>query len=149
MLADAIHVAAILIGKIMMVGNLGGRGGTSNGVVVAVVAVVAKHYSNSGEIKRLDKIFYKAIRIQGLVVGHKQGFEDMLKTMETHRIRPVVGKVFDLAHSKEAFSYMASDKSRFGKVVIRVSTPPSKCLSSSRPSPSLPAARDVTLSSKL
>mmetsp|Transcript_11254 Transcript_11254/g.17964 ORF Transcript_11254/g.17964 Transcript_11254/m.17964 type:complete len:129 (+) Transcript_11254:674-1060(+) len=128
MLADAIHVAAILIGKIMMVGNLGGRG---------------------GEIKRLDKIFYKAIRIQGLVVGHKQGFEDMLKTMETHRIRPVVGKVFDLAHSKEAFSYMASDKSRFGKVVIRVSTPPSKCLSSSRPSPSLPAARDVTLSSKL
>ena len=58
MLADVIYVA-ILLGNIMMVGNLGGRGGTSNGIVVAVVAVVAKHYSNSGEIKRLDKIFYK------------------------------------------------------------------------------------------
>mmetsp|Transcript_1627 Transcript_1627/g.2340 ORF Transcript_1627/g.2340 Transcript_1627/m.2340 type:complete len:112 (-) Transcript_1627:260-595(-) len=109
----------------MMVGNLGGRG---------------------GELKRLDKIFYKAIRIQGLVVGHKQGFEDMLKTMERHQIKPVVGKVFDLAHSENAFSYMATDKHRFGKIVIRVSTSKSSRQRSPRSSSSSSTARDVTFS---
>jgi len=57
---DAVRVG----GRIMMVGNLAGR---------------------SGEIKRLDRIFYKAVRIYGVVVGHRQGFEEMLKVKDSLR----------------------------------------------------------------
>ncbi|GAB5353556.1 hypothetical protein AAMO2058_000045600 [Amorphochlora amoebiformis] len=98
---DAVRIG----GVISMVGNLSGR---------------------SGEIKRLDRIFYKAVRIQGVVVGHKKGFLDMLQVMESHRINPVVGQIYPISKAAKAFSgdstgatYKA--KVMMGNRVIRVS----------------------------
>jgi len=86
----------------MLVGNLGGR---------------------DALIKRMDRIFYKAITIQGLVVGHKKGFEAMCQFIEEKRVKPIVDKVFLYDEYKEAFEYLVHSKSRFGKVVIRVAGP--------------------------
>mmetsp|Transcript_8263 Transcript_8263/g.15584 ORF Transcript_8263/g.15584 Transcript_8263/m.15584 type:complete len:241 (-) Transcript_8263:146-868(-) len=92
---DAVRVG----GRIMMVGNLAGR---------------------SGEIKRLDRIFYKAVRIYGVVVGHRRGFQEMLQVMNRAKIRPIVDKVFGFKDAKKAFDYMAEGKGRFGKIVVNV-----------------------------
>mmetsp|Transcript_516 Transcript_516/g.768 ORF Transcript_516/g.768 Transcript_516/m.768 type:complete len:150 (-) Transcript_516:112-561(-) len=117
---DAVRIG----GRIMMVGNLTGR---------------------NAQLPRIDRIFYKAVHIQGLVVGHRKAFQDMCTLIEDHKIRPVVGQIFEYQHAEEAFKFLESSPSRFGKVVIRVQ-PDGK---SSRGQEEKTTGINATLSSKL
>jgi NADPH:quinone reductase-like Zn-dependent oxidoreductase len=61
------------------------------------------------------------LRLQGILVGSREGFERMLRAMEAHQLRPVVDRVFPLDEAREAFDYMASG-AHLGKVCIEIAS---------------------------
>ncbi len=63
-------------------------------------------------------IFMKAIRLQGIFVGSKVMFEEMLRAIEHHKLEPVIDKIFEFEDARAALQYMASGQ-HFGKIVIR------------------------------
>jgi NADPH-dependent curcumin reductase CurA len=54
----------------------------------------------------------KQLRVQGILVGHRQGLEVLCRAMELHRLRPV-------HEVPAAFVYLASGQS-VGKVCVEV-----------------------------
>lgn len=52
---------------------------------------------------------------RGVTVGHRDGFDAMLRAIEQHRLQPVVDRVFVFEALKEAMAYLQSD-AQFGKV---------------------------------
>ncbi|MGD2116540.1 MAG: NAD(P)-dependent alcohol dehydrogenase [Acidobacteriota bacterium] len=75
----------------------------------------------SGTVDDLNilPILMRGIRIQGVLVGSRQHFEDMNRAVEAHRMRPVVDRVFPFEEAREAFEHMAAAR-HFGKICIRV-----------------------------
>ena len=57
------------------------------------------------------------LKLQGILVGSREGFERMNRAMEVHELKPVIDRVFDFDEVPEAFAYMASG-AHFGKVCI-------------------------------
>jgi NADPH:quinone reductase-like Zn-dependent oxidoreductase len=64
-------------------------------------------------------ILMQNIRIQGVIVGHREMFERMNRAIEVAQMRPVVDRVFAFDEAKDAFEYMAGG-SHFGKICIAV-----------------------------
>jgi NADPH:quinone reductase-like Zn-dependent oxidoreductase len=62
-------------------------------------------------------ILMQNVRLQGIFVGHRQGFESLLRAMAEHELRPVVDAVFPLAEVRDAFEHMKAGK-HFGKICI-------------------------------
>jgi NADPH:quinone reductase-like Zn-dependent oxidoreductase len=69
---------------------------------------------------RLPAIQMRMLRVQGLLVGHRDSFEAMNRAIAHHGLRPVVDQVFPLAEARAAFEHMAAG-AHFGKIVVRVS----------------------------
>jgi len=65
----------------------------------------------------LGAIITRQVRLQGVTVGHRDGFEAMLRAMAQHRIRPVLDRTFAFGELKEAMTYLRSG-AQFGKVCI-------------------------------
>ncbi|HEX6126853.1 MAG TPA: NAD(P)-dependent alcohol dehydrogenase [Pyrinomonadaceae bacterium] len=63
-------------------------------------------------------VFMKAVRLQGIFVGSRSMFEDMLRAVEVTSLRPVIDRVFAFADARQAMHYMQSG-AHFGKVVIK------------------------------
>ena len=63
-------------------------------------------------------VFMKAVKLQGIFVGSRSMFEDLLKAIEVASLRPVIDRVFDFSEAPQAMRYMQSG-AHFGKVVIR------------------------------
>ncbi|HEX9668575.1 MAG TPA: NAD(P)-dependent alcohol dehydrogenase [Thermoanaerobaculia bacterium] len=68
---------------------------------------------------RLTAIQMRMLRVQGLLVGHRDSFEAMNRAIAHHGLRPVVDQVFPLAEARAAFEHLASG-AHFGKVVVRI-----------------------------
>jgi len=64
-------------------------------------------------------VFMKAVRLQGIFVGSRQMFEDLLKAISVNGLRPVVDRVFEFTEAKDALRYMEGC-SHFGKIVVRI-----------------------------
>lgn len=62
-------------------------------------------------------ILMKQIRVQGVLVGHREGHEALMRAISAHGLRPTVDRHFPLAEIQQAFHYMASAQ-HFGKIVI-------------------------------
>ena len=73
--------------------------------------------SGSAMATSLGLIITRQVRLQGITVGHRDGFEAMLRAMAQHRIKPVVDRVFAFGELKEAMAYLKSGV-QFGKVCI-------------------------------
>jgi NADPH:quinone reductase-like Zn-dependent oxidoreductase len=75
----------------------------------------------SGTVEDLSiiPILMRGIRIQGILVGSREHFEDMNRAVEAHGMRPVVDRVFPFEEAREAFEHMAAAR-HFGKICIRV-----------------------------
>jgi NADPH:quinone reductase-like Zn-dependent oxidoreductase len=56
-------------------------------------------------------------KLQGVMVGSRAMFEDMCQAIETHRIEPVVDKVFPFTEARAALEAMAAGE-HFGKIVL-------------------------------
>lgn len=66
----------------------------------------------------LTKVLMSNLRLQGILVGHKAGFEAMNRAFEVGQLRPVISDVFEFADARAAFDHIAAGK-HFGKIVIR------------------------------
>jgi NADPH:quinone reductase-like Zn-dependent oxidoreductase len=67
----------------------------------------------------LTPILLQNIRVQGVIVGSRETFEDMNRAIAQHRLRPVIDRVFPFAEARAAFEHMAA-QGHFGKIVIRM-----------------------------
>jgi len=64
-------------------------------------------------------ILMQHLRLQGILVGSREGFERMNRALAIHRIQPIVDRVFRFAEAPDAFRLMASGV-HFGKICIEV-----------------------------
>ncbi len=64
-------------------------------------------------------ILMQNVRLQGILVGHRQGFESLVKALEAHQVRPVVDATYPMAEARAAFEHMQSAR-HFGKICIEI-----------------------------
>jgi NADPH:quinone reductase-like Zn-dependent oxidoreductase len=67
---------------------------------------------------QLGRVVTRQVRLQGITVGHRDGFEGMLRALEQHRMKPVVDRVYPFEALKEALGYLKSGK-HFGKICVK------------------------------
>lgn len=65
------------------------------------------------------QIQFRAVTVRGIRMGSGEIFEDMLKMIGRHRIKPVIDRVFQFAEAKPAYEYLKA-AGHFGKIVITV-----------------------------
>lgn len=65
----------------------------------------------------LGPIVARQVRLQGVTVGHRDGFEAMLSAMALHRTRPVLGDSFAFDALKPALEHLRGG-GHFGKTLI-------------------------------
>ncbi len=70
------------------------------GGTVSVIGVL----SGGAGTAPLTPILMNNLRVQGIFVGHRQGFEALNRALTLHRVRPVVDRVFPFAESRAALS---------------------------------------------
>jgi len=63
-------------------------------------------------------VFMRQIRLQGILVGHRDALETMNRKISAHGMRPVIDRVFSFEESRKALEYMAGG-GHFGKICIR------------------------------
>lgn len=64
-------------------------------------------------------ILMKKVRIQGILVGHRDSFEAMNRAIESAGIHPVIDRTFSFESAPDAFHYLKRQE-HLGKVVIRL-----------------------------
>jgi NADPH:quinone reductase-like Zn-dependent oxidoreductase len=67
----------------------------------------------------LALVFMQQVRLQGILVGHREGFEAMNRAIAQHEMRPVIDRTFDFEEARAAFELMAAS-GHFGKICVRV-----------------------------
>ena len=75
----------------------------------------------SGTSVELDiiPILMQNVRIQGILVGSREGFEAMNRAVAHHELRPVVDRVFPFDEMPAAFDHMAAGR-HFGKICVEL-----------------------------
>lgn len=75
----------------------------------------------AGHAPRLNilPILMQQVKIQGILVGSRDGFEHMCRAIEHHELRPVVDRIFPFESAPKALAYMSEGK-HFGKICLEV-----------------------------
>ncbi|MFN7954315.1 MAG: NAD(P)-dependent alcohol dehydrogenase [bacterium] len=69
----------------------------------------------------INPIFMQAVRVQGILVGHRESFEAMIRAIALHALEPVVDRVFGFDEAPAAFDALAKSQ-LFGKLCVRIAT---------------------------
>ncbi len=64
-------------------------------------------------------ILMQNVRIQGILVGSRDGFEAMNRCFAQHEIRPVIDRVFPFEEAREALVYMSGGR-HVGKICVEI-----------------------------
>lgn len=73
-----------------------------------------------GEPPNIMDTLWRVCSVRGVILGSKRQFEEMVKFVEKHDIKPVVDeRVFGFDEAKEAFAWIDEQK-HFSKVVIKI-----------------------------
>jgi NADPH:quinone reductase-like Zn-dependent oxidoreductase len=100
--------------------EVGGAGTVSKSVnsarIGGRVAVIGVLASGSGFDPM--NVLLKNIRMQGILVGSRQMFEDMNRAIEANHLKPVIDRTFAFEEAREALKYLESS-SHFGKIVLK------------------------------
>lgn len=88
---------------------------TRVGGTVSLIGVLA---GNTAEVN-LAPILMQNIRVQGVIVGSRETFEAMNRTIAQHLLRPVIDGVFAFADARAALERMAGQR-HFGKIVVKM-----------------------------
>jgi NADPH:quinone reductase-like Zn-dependent oxidoreductase len=67
----------------------------------------------------LALVFMQRIRLQGILVGHRESFEAMNRALAAHRLRPVIDRNFPMEDARAACEHLAAGR-HFGKICLRV-----------------------------
>lgn len=102
---------------VVEVGGAGTLGQSLKAVRVGgEVSVIGVLSGISSELNIIP-ILMQHLRLQGILVGSREGFERMNRALAAHRLQPVVDRVFAFSEAPAAFEYMAS-AAHFGKICI-------------------------------
>ena len=82
-----------------------------------MVAVVGFLQGQSATLDLMDLIWHQT-HIQGIAVGHRRSFQDLVRFLDEHQIKPVIDTVYDFADAHAAYDQLA--RGAFGKIVITV-----------------------------
>jgi len=74
--------------------------------------------SGSALAAPLGHVVTRQVRLQGITVGSRDGFEAMMRAIDQHRVVPVVDQVFAFEQLKEAMESLKRG-AHFGKICIR------------------------------
>ncbi|MGC3991658.1 MAG: NAD(P)-dependent alcohol dehydrogenase [Chthoniobacteraceae bacterium] len=85
------------------------------GGTVSLIGVL----SGLGSAINPDPVLFKNIRLQGILIGSVQMFENMNHLISSHTLRPVIHKAFPFDQAHDAYESLESS-GHFGKVVIGV-----------------------------
>ena len=64
------------------------------------------------------RMMMKSIRVQGILVGSREMFEEMNLAITRHQLEPVIDRTFSFAEAREAIGAIAQG-GHFGKIIIR------------------------------
>ena len=100
-----------------------GGAGTIEQSLIAVrvggcISVIGNLAGNDKDLS-LVRILMRKIRLQGVLVGHRQSFEAMNRAIAQSRLRPVVDHVVPFDEAPSAFAALGEGK-HFGKICIRI-----------------------------
>jgi NADPH:quinone reductase-like Zn-dependent oxidoreductase len=84
------------------------------GGTISMIGVLSGATMNAS----LGLVVTRQVRLQGITVGSRDGFEAMLRAIGQHRLEPIVDRVFAFEALKEAMAYLKAG-AHFGKVCIR------------------------------
>lgn len=87
------------------------------GGTVSLIGVLSG--SGADPALSLLPILMRQLKVQGVIVGHREGFERMLRAFELHHIRPLISHTFALSEARQAFEVMARAE-HVGKVAIEL-----------------------------
>lgn len=82
---------------------------------ISLIGVLSGHVDDF----MVTPVLMQNIRIQGVIVGHREMFENMNRAIATHEIRPIVDRTFGFGEVHETLEYMARGE-HIGNVAIRV-----------------------------
>jgi NADPH:quinone reductase-like Zn-dependent oxidoreductase len=106
------------VDHVVEVGGAGTLGRSLNSVRLGGHVALIGALTGPGDFNPVTA-FMKAVRLQGIFVGSRTMFEEMLKAINVAKLKPVVDRVFEFDNAREAMEYMKSG-AHFGKVVIRI-----------------------------
>lgn len=66
----------------------------------------------------VGKIVSRQIRLQGVTVGHREGFQNMLSAMAYHESHVALGKIFAFDDLKAGLAHL-KERNRFGKTLVQ------------------------------
>jgi NADPH:quinone reductase-like Zn-dependent oxidoreductase len=90
-------------------------GATRVGGTISMIGLLARSENNPPIMPAaLD-----CMSVNGVYVGSRAMFEDLLVACAVNQIRPVIDRVFDFQDVKQAYAYLAS-QAHVGKIVIRL-----------------------------
>ena len=81
------------------------------GGTISMIGVLSGHEMKA----QLGLIVTRQIRLQGITVGHRQGFENMCLAINRHQLKPVVDQVYPFESLPEALDRLAGGQ-HFGKI---------------------------------
>jgi NADPH:quinone reductase-like Zn-dependent oxidoreductase len=82
------------------------------------ISLIGVLTGNTGEVNPLPLVM-KKVRLQGILVGSREMFESMNRAIGTHRLHPVIDRVFPFEEAREALRTMERG-AHFGKICIRI-----------------------------
>lgn len=82
------------------------------------IALIGNLSGNATELN-IVPVFMQRVRLQGILVGDRDGFEAMNRAIAANRLRPVVDRAFPWQEARQAFEHLASGR-HFGKVCVGV-----------------------------
>lgn len=85
------------------------------GGIVSVIGVL----SGVATDMMLTPVLMQNIRLQGIIVGHRAGFEAMNRAISAAQLKPVISDSFELEQIRDALEHMQKG-AHFGKVCIRI-----------------------------
>jgi NADPH:quinone reductase-like Zn-dependent oxidoreductase len=106
------------VDHVVEVGGSGTLGKSLNAVRLGGHVAMIGALSGPGDFNPVT-VFMKAVRLQGIFVGSRTMFEEMIPAVDVAKLRPVVDRVFEFDEVREAMLYMQTG-SHFGKVVVRI-----------------------------
>lgn len=81
--------------------------------IVSLIGILAGGESSMS----LLPVLMQGIRIQGVIVGNRQDFENMNRVVSSHKLKPVISDVFPFEKAPNAIQHLKDGK-HFGKVCI-------------------------------
>lgn len=84
------------------------------GGIVSLIGVL----SGGGDVS-IVPIFMRSIRTNGIFVGSREMFEDLLQAFSAAHVKPVIDRVFPFTELADALRYMKTG-SHFGKICVRL-----------------------------